>query len=353
MSENPVWFALASLYAVAASLLLAQYAPIIAQRFGLLDHPAEIKLHTRSTPLMGGLALIVVLLPLLPVFMVFFEPEGLGNRALSVIVIGTLAISLIGLIDDRHNLRATVRFALTLSIFAIAMLIEPRIMIDRLRITGMGSSFSVPLPVAFAFTLAIHVGFINSVNMADGKNGLVIGLCLIWLLFLLSVGPAGLIIVVLPLIQCLAVLLIFNLRSKLFLGDGGTYGLSAFLGMVSIYAYNLADGDVTADRLALIYLIPGADMLRLFFSRIVRGRSPFAGDRNHFHHLLEAQFGWRNGLVVYFSLVSLPVLAALLVPSAAPGLFCFGLAVYLAMVLWLRASRARRNAQIALSVPAE
>ena len=287
--------------------------------------------------------------------MVFFEPEGLGNRALSVIVIGTLAISLIGLIDDRHNLRATVRFALTLSIFAIALLIEPRKIIDRVRITGMGSSFSVPLPVAFVFvfTLAIHVGFINSVNMADGKNGLVIGLCLIWLLLLLSVGPAGLIIVVLPLIQCLAVLLIYNLRSKLFLGDGGTYGLSAFLGMVSIYAYNLAEGEVTADRLALIYLIPGADMLRLFFSKIVRGRSPFAGDRNHLHHLLEAQFGWRNGLVVYFSLVSLPVLSALLVPSAAPGLFCCGLAVYLAMVLWLRASRAPRNAETVLSPPAE
>lgn len=353
MSESPVWFALASLYAVAASLLLALYAPLIAQRLGLMDHPAAIKLHTRSTPLMGGLTLIVVLLPLLPVVMVFFEPEGLGNRALSVIVIGTLLISLIGLIDDRRNLRATIRFALTLSIFALAMLIEPRIMIDRLRITGLGSSLSVPLPIAFFFTLAIHVGFINSVNMADGKNGLVIGLCLIWLLFLLSVGPPGLIIVVLPLIQCLAVLLIFNLRSKLFLGDGGTYGLSAFLGMTSIYAYNLADGGVTADRLALIYLVPGADMLRLFFSRIVRGRSPFAGDRNHFHHLLEAQFGWRNGLIVYFSLVSLPILFGLLIPEAAPGLFCAGLAIYLATVLWLRASRARRGAAMPVISPAE
>lgn len=353
MSESPVWFALASLYAVVASLLLAQYAPVAASRLGLMDHPAAIKLHTRSTPLMGGLALIVVLLPLLPVFMVLFEPDGLGNRALSVIVIGTLLISLIGLVDDRRHLRATVRFALTLSIFAIAMLIEPRIMIDRLRITGLGSSLSVPMPIAFAFTLAIHVGFINSVNMADGKNGLVIGLCLIWLTFLLSVGPPGLIIVVLPLIQCLAVLLIFNLRSKLFLGDGGTYGLSAFLGMTSIYAYNYADGAVTADRLALIYLVPGADMLRLFFSRIVRGRSPFAGDRNHFHHLLEAQFGWRNGLVVYLALVSVPIICGLLAPAFVPALFCIGLVAYGALFVWLRASRAKRTKTMPVTVLAE
>ena len=344
MSENPVWFALASLYAVMASLLLAQYAKPIAERLGLMDHPATIKKHAHATPLMGGLTLLTVLLPLLPIFMFIFEPEGLGNRALSVIVIGTLLISVIGIVDDRRHIRAAVRFALALAIFATAMLIEPRIVIDSLRVTGLGSTLSAPAPVAFVFTLAIHVGFINSVNMADGKNGLVIGLCLIWLLFLLTVGPAGLVIVVLPLLLALAVLLLFNLRGKLFLGDGGTYGLSALLGMISIYAYNLAEGGVTADRIALLYLVPGADMLRLFFTRIVRGRSPFSGDRDHFHHLLEARFGWRRGLLLYLGLVSVPIVAGLLWLKAVPGLFCLGLVTYFAAVLWLGRDRQRVKA---------
>lgn len=350
MSENPVWFALASLYAVIASLALALYAGRIGERLGLMDHPADIKLHRQATPLIGGLALMVVLVPLLPIFMFIFEPEGLGNRALSVIVIGTLLLALVGMGDDRSDFSPKLRFALALAIFGGAMLIEPRIIIDSLRITGFGSSMHIALPIAFAFTLAIHVGFINAVNMADGKNGLVIGLCLIWLLFLLWVGPAGLIIVALPLIQCLAVLLVFNLKGRLFLGDGGTYGLSAFLGMISIYAYNLADGGVSADRLALLYLIPGADMLRLFFVRILRGRSPFAGDRDHFHHLLEARFGWPGGLTAYLALVAAPVIAGLLVPAAVPALFCAGLAFYLLLVIWLRRERADRAA---FKLPAE
>ncbi|MFC4293978.1 glycosyltransferase family 4 protein [Novosphingobium tardum] len=352
MSENPVWFALASLYAVVLTVALAQFAPLLAGRLGLMDHPAAIKLHVRSTPLMGGVTVIGVLLPLLPIFMFVFEPEGLGNRALSVIVIATLLVTLIGVIDDRRDLPAALRFGLALAIFALAMAIEPRIVIDRLRITGLGSSLAVPGPVAFVFTLMIHVGFINSVNMADGKNGLVIGLVVIWLLFLLSVGPIGLIIVVLPLLQALGVLLVYNLRGKLFLGDGGTYGLSAFLGMVSIYAYNLADGHVTADTLALLYLVPGIDMLRLFFVRLMRGRSPFAGDRNHLHHLLEDGFGWPAGLIIYLALVSIPNLIALVAPLLVPTLFVGGALTYAVLYLGLSLDRRRRLARGSWRAPA-
>lgn len=344
MSENSVWFAMTSVYAVVVTVVLALFADRVAQRLGVLDHPSAIKLHARATPLMGGVALGLVLAPLLPVFMVLFEPEGLGNRALSVIVVGTVFITAIGILDDRHNLTAWLRFALAIAVFALAMAIEPRIVIDRIRITGMGSSVTMAWPLAYLFTLAIHVGFINSVNMADGKNGLVIGLSLVWLLFLLIVGPPGLIIVVLPLLQMLGVLLVFNLRGRLFLGDGGTYGLSAFLGMTSIYAYNLADGRVSADTLALLYLIPGADMLRLFFTRIARGQSPFAGDRNHFHHLLESRFGWLGGLAIYLALVFIPNAAAAVRPGWVPLLFGLGIATYVAAVVWLTLDRRRRTA---------
>lgn len=345
MSVNPVWFALVSLYAVMAAVAVCHFAKPIGRRWRLMDYPSQIKHHAQATPLMGGVALFVVLAPLLPVFMYIFEPQGLGNRALSVIVIATLLATWIGIVDDRRNLRAVLRFGMTLVIFAVAMAIEPRIVIDRIQITGFGSSFTMPTVGAYLFTLLIHVGFINSINMADGKNGLVIGMTIVWTLSLLSIGPPGLIIVVLPLVQMLGILLVYNLRSRLFLGDGGTYGLSAFLGMVSIYAYNYADGGVNADTLALLYLVPGIDMLRLVVMRTLQRRSPFDGDRNHLHHLLRDRFGWPLGLIVYLAMVTGPILLAVARPDWTPALFLLGLAMYfvvlVGLVFWRRAAVAR------------
>jgi hypothetical protein len=33
-------------------------------------------------------------------------------------------------------------------------------------------------------------------------------------------------------------------------------------------------------------LVPGLDLFRLFFERIIKGKNPFFPDRNHIHHLL-------------------------------------------------------------------
>lgn len=338
MSQNPVWYGVASLYAVLASVILCRYARPLGTWFGLLDHPSGIKLHREPTPLVGALALVLVLLPLTPVFMALFEPEGIGNRALTVIVGATILMALLGAVDDRLQLRATLRFGAALAIFTLAMLIEPRIMIDRLLITGFGSSFTIALPVALAMSALIHVGFVNSVNMTDGKNGLVISLCLIWMLALLAVGPSGLIIVLLPLIQLLGVLLIYNLQGRLFLGDGGTYGLASFLSLVSVYVYRTSGTALRADHIAVFYLIPGLDMLRLFFTRAIRGRSPFAGDRHHFHHLLERRFGWRVGLAIYLAIVAVPIFAVMAVRESALFIFAFGVSFYAVTVLVLSRS---------------
>ena len=39
-------------------------------------------------------------------------------------------------------------------------------------------------------------------------------------------------------------------------------------------------------------LIPGIDMIRLFFERIKNKRNPFSNDRWHFHHLLLNKYGY-------------------------------------------------------------
>ena len=54
-----------------------------------------------------------------------------------------------------------------------------------------------------------------------------------------------------------------------------------------------------AENIFLLMLYPGLDMLRLFISRILKGKSPFTSDRNHFHHMLLNKFNSKYALIIY------------------------------------------------------
>lgn len=339
MSSSPVWLAVASLYVVCAVSALCRFAPQIGQRFGLLDHPGDLKQHSRATPLLGGLALFATLLPLLPFFVVVSGGEGGRVQSIGTIVVATIMVTVIGTLDDRKHMRPAVRFMLALVIFSLALVIEPQLVIWRLQLSIARGPFLPPYYVSYILTLLILVGFVNSVNMADGKNGIVIALNIFWLTFLLWKTPPELFPVIILLIQMLVIFLISNLRGQVFLGDGGTYGLSAFVGMISIYVYNSPGAGISADNIALLFLVPGIDMLRLFFFRLLARRSPFRGDRNHFHHLLERHLGWPAGLYCYLAIATAPTVAALVLPQLIPLIFIAGLAIYVLLVAGMTISK--------------
>ena len=53
-------------------------------------------------------------------------------------------------------------------------------------------------------------------------------------------------------------------------------------------------------------MIPGLDMFRLFLVRIINKKNPFAGDLNHFHHLLIKKFSLKASLFIYMTLIVWP-----------------------------------------------
>jgi UDP-GlcNAc:undecaprenyl-phosphate GlcNAc-1-phosphate transferase len=166
------------------------------------------------------------------------------------------------------------------------------------------------------FTTICCVGLVNAVNMADGKNGLVIGLCLGWLAILAFRAPLHLLPLMGLLGAGLVALFLFNLRGRLFLGDGGSYGFGTAIALLTIYIYNMPAGHhgrgITADEIILLFMVPVFDSFRLTFVRMRRGRSPMTADCDHLHHYLQARFGWPSGLVVYLIMALLPAGAYIL-----------------------------------------
>jgi UDP-GlcNAc:undecaprenyl-phosphate/decaprenyl-phosphate GlcNAc-1-phosphate transferase len=304
---------LASLIACGlAAFVLCSNSYKICSYFSLLDVPTGRKQHKDVTPLMGGVIVLCVFVPV----SCFYILSGVSERWCPTLLIWLACVvimAVVGLADDRHSLSPRLRLLVAFLVFAVAASIDPTFNVrvldfvaPQLRL-GLGTWW-----LAILFTVVCCVGLINAINMADGKNGLVLGLSLGWLgiLSLRATDP------LLPLIGifalCLFVLFAFNLKGRLFLGDGGAYAIASALGLLAIMVYNTPGTHmlraVSADELLLLFAVPVLDSFRLTYARLRQGRSPMSADRDHLHHHLQDKFGWPTGLILYWMISLSPAL---------------------------------------------
>ena len=325
--------------AAAAALvaaLIGGYARPIGTTLGLLDFPDDPggrKLHARVTPLVGGLAVTAAVLGGVAATIGLGPDHGPGvDRDLARLALVVAAMFVIGAADDRFELGVGIRLGVATIVLVLIVGTVPDFALAFMRF-GLGPRLLLLGGWAVPFTLLCLVGLLNAVNMADGKNGIVIGQALIWSAFLLVHLPPAAVPTMAAVAAALAVLLPFNMRGRLFLGDGGSYAVSALFGLLAIYCYNHAFAAVGADDVALLFAVPVLDTLRLVAARVLQRRSPFAGGRDHLHHYLHARIGWPRGLMVYLGLVALPILGAALTGHALAWLGVTA-AGYFAVLAW-------------------
>lgn len=300
--------------AVASALLLCLGARPVGRLLGVIDHPDGVngrKRHKGPTPLTGGLA---VMLPTLFAITLFLP--GLNGAGLAILT-ATSIVLVIGLVDDRGHLKPGLRLALSSLALLGALLFAPDLRLWVLHFSFMSYATSLGPVLGILLALICLLGLQNAVNMADGKNGLVIGLSLIWTVFLMIAAPTEWLPVLLALFLALGVTFAFNIKGRLFLGDAGSYSISILLGLLSIYVFNHSRVPLPADIILIWFLVPVLDCLRLIVTRARDGRRIFSGDRNHLHHLIYDAMPWRFGLPLYLSMVFLPGLFAMVFPEAA------------------------------------
>ena len=132
---------------------------------------------------------------------------------------------------------------------------------------------------------------INGSNFIDGLNGLLLGyfvLILMIIYFLNNFNTLNISIEnleILNLVAILFVLLIFNFRNELFMGDSGAYSLSFLIGylLISIYENNLF---ISPYFIVLLLWYPCFENLFSIIRKFSLRRSPLNPDNNHFHQLL-------------------------------------------------------------------
>lgn len=278
----------ASLGGVLVAVALCPVAIWVARRMGLLDVPgsAAHKQHLRTTPLAGGIALVLSLIVLVLIF-------HLVSKDISRLLLAVFIIFIFGLWDDAKGLGAPVKLAgqLLASVFLIASDVSVHFL-EGLSIPFLsGNLLSV---LDWGVTILWFVGITNAFNLIDSMDGLAVGIAGIAFAFFMIMALVAQQTYLAIFSACLMGICIglyaFNVSpARLFLGDSGAQALGFTLAAVAmIYTpYNLPQASSWFVPIFVLG-IPIFDTTMVVASRLLHHRPVFHADRAHTYHRLVA-----------------------------------------------------------------
>jgi len=284
-------------------------------RFGLMDDPGHRKIHDRSIPLAGGLAVMTgifvptVLASILLLIQghlenfavlnpnsAFLLMHGLGRRhtELGGILIGALGMLILGILDDRHELKPAIKFV---GQFLIALAVAA---------CGVRITLFVPNPIFhYVITILWMLTVINAFNFMDNMNGLCAGLGAIssWNFAMIAAGDGQYLVTIVAFLTfgALAGFLPYNFpNARAFLGDSGSHLVGYLLSVLAIlpHFYTVRHPRHWAVLIPLLVLaIPLVDMIQVVLVRWRLGKPFYHGDTNHLSHRF-VQFGFTKSRAV-------------------------------------------------------
>ena len=318
---NSLW--LSALACFTLTIFIARLLIRYAGELSLVVEPSGHRQHAHATPVVGGIAMgvamAIVVFIHFPLYLPLFSVLGV--------------LFLVGIADDITHLPSWLR--LMLQAAAVCLMIE----VTDVKLVSLGMLFS-DSPVllgdwAYPFTVFAGIGVINAINMSDGMDGLLGSLILVICACLLVLGSPDRVLIVLLIAATLGFLCwnarLFRANAALFMGDAGSTSVGLLFTYLLIQATQ-GDGAVIKPVTALwVLAIPLIDAVALLVIRPIIGRSPFAADNLHYHHLFRTLgFSVNQTLVLALTLHCLLSwaclwLAILFLSRCSSGSFCHSL----------------------------
>jgi UDP-GlcNAc:undecaprenyl-phosphate/decaprenyl-phosphate GlcNAc-1-phosphate transferase len=256
-----------------------------AKKYSLYDMPSERKEHAYPVPTMGGIAVVAGMMAALFMWQPFhYETEQI------CFFFSVLVLLSLGIMDDLRDLSASYKFLIQAGLATLMA-------VSGIRITsfeGLFGIYDLPIAAQYTFTLLTITGVTNAFNLIDGIDGLAGGLGFMSLsilgIFLTLNGDITSALIAFSLAGGIVAFLYFNFNpAKIFLGDTGSLVLGFSIAVLAIrlmQVNTLAALPHTPLFILGIVFIPVFDTMRVFASRIWKGKSPFVADKTHIHHLL-------------------------------------------------------------------
>jgi UDP-GlcNAc:undecaprenyl-phosphate GlcNAc-1-phosphate transferase len=284
--------------------ILYKNIDLITEKLNLIDYPdKKRKLHKKKTPLIGGLIIFLCFVYLIVIDQLF----SINSNFIFKIIFILSPIFIIGLLDDIHNFSPTNK-TISLSLLILLFLyFNKQFLLKELYFDDFKKIYLLNDLFSYFITTFCLLLLINAFNMTDGVNGLAHSILFLWLIILIILFNLNITFYFFALIIFLSFIL--NYQGKYFLGNSGSLFLSSFIGLLTIFLYNSNlnfRNLINVEKIILIFLIPGLDMLRLFILRVSNNKSPFSGDVNHFHHYLVKNFYLHKVIILYLFLILWP-----------------------------------------------
>lgn len=281
--------------------------------FELIDTPDNYrKLHENPTSSSGGFLILIGIFYLLILdclnfhFLndnIKFYLEGFKSKISFYFI--SFCFFLLGYFDDKHDIKSSIKLILLILFIYLAQLLNPELTIKTFYFSFLKQNIILNKDLAIFFTTFSILVFINALNMFDGKN-LQIGIyCSTFLFFIIFKNQNTILFV---LLLSIIIFLSLNYNGKMFMGNNGTHLLGYILSFLIIKTYNSDYVFIFADEIFILMMLPGIDLIRLFFKRIKKKQNPFTGDLDHIHHILSLKFKNYQIQIILFLLIMISIL---------------------------------------------
>lgn len=279
----------------------------IAFKMHIVDVPDERKVHLAPMPKTGGISMAVGIFIPLAVWLV-------KDQFVSAVLLGAVVIVIFGIVDDIRPLSAKQKIVPQI---AAALIV---IFLGNVRITSLGAmampDFILPWFLSVPLTLLVILGVTNAINLADGLDGLAGGISMLSFILIAFLayqcGNMQIALMSLAIVGAVLGFLRYNTYPAiLFMGDAG----SQMLGFLSIvFAIVLTQSNTPYSKILALPIIgfPILDTLTVMVERLIKKRSPFSPDKNHFHHrLLRFNFFHTEAVLIIYIIQAVFILFAL------------------------------------------
>lgn len=292
--------------ALLGALVLTPVARTLATRLGAVDVPEDRKVHEKTTPTLGGVAIYASMLMGMGVYLAV-DYHKVSSDMLGIIL-GATIIFIFGVIDDvRHLSPLSKLFG---QILSAGVLVIMGVQIQNIRIPGT-AVVSLSPELSVVVSLIWVVAFINIINLIDGLDGLAAGITCIaaasmfYFATQTGVGPAFVDAALISIVMAGATLgfLRYNFHpASIFMGDSGSMLLGFLLGAMTIQGVLKSIAAVALVVPLMAMAIPILDTGMAIVRRLRKGKPITHADKEHIHHrLLNMGHSQRQAvLLLYF-----------------------------------------------------
>jgi UDP-GlcNAc:undecaprenyl-phosphate GlcNAc-1-phosphate transferase len=314
----------------------------ISTRIGFVDRPGGRKVHARPTPFGGGVAIILAFsLPTLGALFYthfgapppdtasipwrdYFSGARQQTPLAMEIIVSAIALHLLGLIDDLRPLGPYLKLFAQLAVTSALVIAG-----DLRALTALGPAISILLTILWITAIT------NAFNFLDNMDGLSAGIAVVcaiaFLIATLSIGQWFVAAMLALLVGAGVGFLCFNFPpASIFMGDSGSLPLGFLLSVATVRATYLQPGADLANHWwsvfapVIVLAVPLYDLIVVSFIRMMRGKSPFVGDTNHFSHRLVARgMSRRTAVLCLYLITAATAVAAIILPQVRTSLSAF------------------------------